>query len=279
MGPGRRATVTWGGFPSPCSQTRRAPFVMHRAFRLVRRIVGILQACEVVTFDGDVRQDENWTTIHPAKPWPVAEPSPELPTDLERWRRGILSTQPASQTVPHVVIHAGEHGCGVVAVPVKVSPTTKDWIEGVDHILKGSMEMPSVGHLLDAVAEVQDRLLRDFDPGPKSPSLVPTKSDAMAEECESLGQRGDMRFISGERQPKTIPQVARQGLLLGMGLFFRPCDENHKVVRVPNREKDRSARLAFAMAEDADGTPGTGGEIAVAFAMWGDVSLITLLDG
>jgi hypothetical protein len=64
------------------------------------------------------------------------------------------------------MIDAGEHLLGSVAVLVEASPTEQDRIEGVDDLLEGETRTPSCRGLLDAVVEVLDPGLGDFDARP-----------------------------------------------------------------------------------------------------------------
>jgi hypothetical protein len=132
------------GFPSPRSRTRRAPFAMHRALPCRIRVVGHPHLEQVVTAHLQVGDDGDGALIDPSIPGAAREPPPVPATDHEARRLGILLAQPAPQAIPHIMIDAGEHLLGSVAVLVEASPTEQDRIEGVDDLLAGETRSENV---------------------------------------------------------------------------------------------------------------------------------------
>jgi len=278
VGRGAAVGVSPAGFPSPRSRTRRAPFVMHRALPCRIRVVGHPHLEQVVTAHLQVGDDGDGALIDPSIPGAAREPPPVPATDHEARRLGILLAQPAPQAVPHIMIDAGEHLLGSVAVLVEASPTEQDRIEGVDDLLEGETRTPPRRELLDAVVEVLDPGLGDFDAGPVAPPVIPSQPDTMAEELKALGERGDVRLFWGERQLHLLPQKDGKTFLFGTGLFLGPVNEHHKIVGISNGQEHDAPRLALIVAELAQRIPGTGIRLAVAGDARRDVSGVPTLN-
>ena len=129
----------------------------------------------------------------------------------------------------------------------------------VDHLLEGEAMTAQCGQLLDAVAEVLAPVLRDLDPGPIAPAVVPAEPDAMAEERGTPRVSAVTRVFSGESVSlRSSARERGEVLLLVPGLFFGPEDEHHEIVRVSDGQEHRASRLAFVVAELADGIAGAG---------------------
>ena len=164
---------------------------MHRALRYRLRVGGIPQSDEVVTPHLEIGNERNRPLVDPAISVPVWQFSPVPSPYGHAGCLGELFTQPSPKPVPHVVVDLREHRLGAVAVLVEAPPTEQKRVEVVNHLLKGQALASQGGPLLDAVADVLDPVLGDFDPGPVAPAVVPAQSDPVSEEREPLGERGD----------------------------------------------------------------------------------------
>src|SRR5712692_1314400 len=116
-------------------------------------------------------------------------------------RLGVLLPHPPPNSVAHVPIQLRELVLGVGAKAVEVPPSAQERIEVLEELRQAELQPVSPRQLLHLVAEVRHFCFGDFDSWGVPEAPVPSQTDSMSEEAESVGERRHQRLLRRKLQP------------------------------------------------------------------------------